>query len=433
MSATNDDRPYIQVDHSTSPADQEILISLHHLPPNRLITMEAQTSTPYYCINVPVQQSGLPWRAQAQYLSDNEGTIDMRTDPSLSGSFTGLHPMGLLYCLSPVQNAAPRTPQSPLPARGFTLHLRAMHEGAVLCDKEIRRNYLTEQSRVISVQGQDYRGVLYHPGGIKAPAIMVLSGSEGGSDKARNIAQMLCSHGFAALAIGYFHAEGLAENLDGIALEIVERALEYLSRRDDIDAGHIGLYGRSKGAEMALAAAQRIPGIAAVVANSPSAQVLEGIKGRMPSRGSSWTWRGKELAYRKFGIRDLLKRNPSSDSLHHPASTALPYAIESENIKAPLLMFASTRDEIWPAFASMRALSERRVAHDIDYPTIAVPCTSVGHMLTIPWMPNPRYPSALWHTNAQECARAWKTTLEFFGVHLGIAEGHACPDECRQA
>ncbi|MFT8330747.1 MAG: hypothetical protein ABF614_04700 [Bifidobacterium psychraerophilum] len=29
--------------------------------------------------------------------------------------------------------------------------------------------------------------------------------------------------------------------------------------------------------------------------------------------------------------------------------------------------------------------------------------------------------------------RAWKTTLEFFGAHLGIAEGHACPDECRRA
>lgn len=261
--------------------------------------------------------------------------------------------------------------------------------------------------------------MLYHPGTAKAPAVMVLSGSEGGSTKAQNIAEMLCSHGFASLAIAYFRAEGLPENLQRIPLEIVERALQYLSHREDVDAEHIGLYGRSKGAEMALAAAQRIPGIAAVVANSPSAQVLEGLNGHMPSRSSSWTWRGKELAYRKFGVQDLLNRNPSNNSCQHRVLATLPYSIESENINAPLLMFASTHDEVWPALDSMRTLSERRILNHVAHPTIVVPCTSVGHMLTIPWMPNPRYPSENQHQNTQKCARAWETTLSFFATHLG--------------
>lgn len=412
MITTTPQTPYFLIDQPTSAADNEIRITLRNLPRNKVVTVESATTGPYYCINAPLRDTGISWSCHAEYLADSSGDIDMRKAPAIGGDFTGLHPMGLLYCLIPGKQGKPAASPADIPGSGYTLHLRAQCDGVELCSVDIRREYLIKGSRSQRIEDPDYQGMLYLPSSSNPPAVIVLSGSEGGTAKAQNIAQLLCGHGFAALSVGYFGAGCPRSSLRRIPLETVERAARYLAGRGDIDAHRIGLYGRSKGAEMALAAAQRIPSIAAVVANSPSAQILEGLHGRLPARCSSWTWRGTELPYRKFGIRDVC------GSRQRRSPEAAGCAIRAEDIKAPLLMFASTHDEIWTAFSSMTELTERRLRNHVELPTVSVPCTSVGHMLTVPWLPNPRYPAADRHTNAAETARAWNTMIDFLNENL---------------
>lgn len=218
--------------------------------------------------------------------------------------------------MEPHGNGHPRNPEycENLPPEHSEFRLRAWCDGAVLCETKLRRRNLPQGASCELIDDPDYRGMLYVPNNLsvsrtaQGPAVIVLSGSDGGIAKAQNIAQLLCGHGFAAMAVEYFGLEGLPDNLNAIPLEIVEKAAWFLARRNDVDSRRIGLYGRSKGAEMALAAAQRVPLIHAVVANSPSCQIMEGLRGALPSRSSSWTWRGEELPYRRFGIRDLADR-----------------------------------------------------------------------------------------------------------------------------
>ena len=86
----------------------------------------------------------------------------------------------------------------------------------------------------------------------KKPAIIVLSGSDGGIEKAQNIAMMLSNHGFVTLAISYFGMNNQKSSLDRIPLENIEEALKYIQKLTFVDPAKIGIYGRSKGAEYSL-------------------------------------------------------------------------------------------------------------------------------------------------------------------------------------
>jgi hypothetical protein len=83
-------------------------------------------------------------------------------------------------------------------------------------------------------------------------------------------------------------------------------------------------------------------------------------------------------------------------------------------------MLASTHDEIWPALPSALALARRRENGHATFATRIMPCSSVGHMLTLPWLPNPRYPVAARHDNAIETYRMWQATVDFFSKQLSL-------------
>ena len=85
------------------------------------------------------------------------------------------------------------------------------------------------------------------------PALIIVSGSEGRIEKAQNIAQLLSSRGYICLAIAYFGLEGLPKHLKRIPLECLVEAKSYLRQYPQVDSERIGIYGRSKGAELVLA------------------------------------------------------------------------------------------------------------------------------------------------------------------------------------
>ena len=55
---------------------------------------------------------------------------------------------------------------------------------------------------------------------------MVLNGSGGGINEPR--AALYASHGFAALALGYFKAPGLSDYISNTRLELFEAALQWM-------------------------------------------------------------------------------------------------------------------------------------------------------------------------------------------------------------
>jgi len=69
-------------------------------------------------------------------------------------------------------------------------------------------------------------GLFLPPGDGPRPAVMVVSGGGGGIPELR--AAILASHGYAALALGYFAVEGLPRGLVNIPLEYFENAIRWM-------------------------------------------------------------------------------------------------------------------------------------------------------------------------------------------------------------
>ena len=84
---------------------------------------------------------------------------------------------------------------------------------------------------------------------------------------------------------------------------------DYLRQHPQVDSEKIGLYGRSKGAELVLAEESIFNDVQCLVLNSPSDVVYEGIKGKWNSHTSSWTYLQKELPYQSFDLEIICSAN----------------------------------------------------------------------------------------------------------------------------
>ncbi len=110
-------------------------------------------------------------------------------------------------------------------------------------------------------------GELHLPAGAgRAPALLILGGSEGGHGPAFHFAAAFAKRGFASLGLAYFGDPGLPATLENVPLEYFAKAIDWLSAQPGVDPARIGVFGGSKGAEAALLIAARDRRITAVVA-----------------------------------------------------------------------------------------------------------------------------------------------------------------------
>ena len=226
--------------------------------------------------------------------------------------------------------------------------------------------------------------------------MIIVSGSEGRIEKAQNIAQLLSSRGYICLAVAYFGLEGLPKHLERIPLECLVEAKDYLRQHPQVDSERIGIYGRSKGAELVLAEESIFNDVQCLVLNSPSDVVYEGIEGKWNSHSSSWTYLQRELPYQKFRLRDYLFSKLFRKTFPKDCSAR----IDVGQIHSPILLLGSTVDEIWDASS---AIDEKY--HE------------TGHMLTVAYQPNHRYRKD-WRLLMKESKDSWLATIHFFDRHL---------------
>lgn len=104
------------------------------------------------------------------------------------------------------------------------------------------------------------------------PVMLILGGSEGGVEGARQGGIAFSKVGYATLSVAYFGANNLPANLQNVPLEYFASALEWLKREPSVDARRIGIYGVSKGGEAALLVASRHPEIREVKPNRFTSQ-----------------------------------------------------------------------------------------------------------------------------------------------------------------
>lgn len=234
---------------------------------------------------------------------------------------------------------------------GAVLILAAMLTGA--CSKAPQASPASAARAAIDVRTASVVGALYLPDTPGPhPGILVIGGSEGGTESSGRLASALADAGFVALAVGYFGMDGLPEQLVSIPLERFEGAIAWLRQRPEVRGEAIALLGASKGAEAALLVASAQTGLAAVVAATPTHVAWQGLDTAAWSDVPSWTHHGAPVPYVRYDnqgpfwpLVEMYTR-----SLRNLAAVAVA-RIPVAGIDAPLLLISGQKDQMWPAYA----------------------------------------------------------------------------------
>ena len=193
----------------------------------------------------------------------------------------------------------------------------------------------------------------------KHVGVLVLGGAEGGLPE--KLAQTIVDAGFPTLALAYFNAEGLPQELEKIPLEYFDKAKLWLQKQANVKSNELIVVGWSKGAELALLLASRDQNIKRVVAIAPSSVVWAGILRdwkKVPA--SSWTEQGQELTHVEFkptapvnGLLDLYTQSLDNRSDKGKAN------IQIENIRGNVVLMTGENDEIWPSPRMAKLICEK--------------------------------------------------------------------------
>jgi dienelactone hydrolase len=244
----------------------------------------------------------------------------------------------------------------------------------------------------VDYRGENSRGIYRAPDREwTGPPILALGGSDGGTP--RYFADLLVPEGFACLALAYWGTRETQAWFTEIPLERIEHGLRWLIDRSETKphGGRVALVGASRGAELALLVAAAFPELVGpVVAYTPSSVAWQGIDLTLPpgATRSSWSFRGKPLAYVAFppsvppaqssaGFSWL----PVMEAGLNDAEAVGAATIAVEQCTGPVLLVSGGDDHVWPTGRMCEMLTERmaargradRIRH-LHYP-------KAGHML----------------------------------------------------
>jgi dienelactone hydrolase len=294
--------------------------------------------------------------------------------------------------------------------------------------------------RVSSVTEAEVIGTYALPDGDgRFPGVVVLGGSTGGIPT--NLAVMVAEHGYACLGLGYFGVAPLKPELREIPVEIVECGVRLLSKRSEVTEHPVGLFGVSKGAELALLSAVLLgEAIGAVVAVVPSSLVFFGTAftgSEFTHSMSSWTWRGEPLPFVPYdpsaaveftdqGIRTtpIFVAALANQAALDAATIAV------EHIRGPILLLSGGDDQQWPSSqmaerVAARAASAGRAAmvRHVNYPDAGH--TLLGYTPTPTARPGLDAPPSFDfggtpEANAAAAADAWLRIASFLSDSLNV-------------
>ncbi len=238
---------------------------------------------------------------------------------------------------------------------------------------------------------------VYTPDGaaVRHPAILVLGGSEGGLEGSGSEARLLAKQGYVTMALAYFRAPGLPEQLTNLPLEYFKTALDTLRARSDVDPARIGLIGTSKGGEAALLIASKYPEVKVVIAGVPSSVVWQGINSKNYADPSgSWTEVGKPVPFLPYDTSGGFNPSNFMKSIHDMYALSLtridnhPDAvIQVERIDGPVMLACGESDALWPSCPMSRTMIARLKAKGFRHDAKLLAYPNAGHAAFGPPVP----------------------------------------------
>jgi dienelactone hydrolase len=342
----------LQITPNRTLLDKVVIIRATGLKPGERVTIEASL----------IDGADHPWASRAQFLVDVQGTVDTSKQAPEKGSYKEISAMGLIWSMMPAAPhiAAYRSPRD-LSPQIIDFHL--MRDGKQIATAQLEQLRVADGVRSINVDGQIH-GILFVPVGAgRHPGVLVVGGSEGGLPAEK--AAWLASHGYAALALAYFHYDGLPAELEAIPLEYFGNALSWMMMRPEISAESIAVVGTSRGGELALQLGSMFSDIKAVVAYVPANVRYPSCCGDAPVR-YAWTWRGEPLPYVLPRFTRFVGGAPSAE-------------ISVEKTNGPILVISGQDDGVWPSPLMTEAIVDRLKHAHFTFQVVRLNYPHAGH------------------------------------------------------
>jgi len=347
---------------------------------------------------------GAPWRSAATFRADAQGVVDLTRDAPVSGSYDGCSSMGLLWSQAPAASSlswADRDVFAAVPAEALVTDVELRRGDTVLATQSLTQRLAADGVTRQEVRDDGLVGTLFTPPGAGPhPVVMVLNGSGGGINEPR--AALYASHGYAALALGYFKAPGLSDYISNTRLEYFEGALAWIHRTLAPRHGFVAASGQSRGGELALLLATLFPeSLSAVIGYVPGAVVhcaQNACDPKLGREGPAWLFRGQP-------IPDVWQDNRSAtwapwddgpEPRRHANAilTALDDAdavarsrIPVEKIRGPVLLLSGSDDGSWPSSLYGRMVADKLAAVGHPYPVEHLDFAGAGHSIVFPYVP----------------------------------------------
>ena len=372
--------------------------------------------------------------AYAHYFSDDNGEIDVDTMTSLSGTYTGIEPMGLMWSLtvekedqkidifSPRYNDRIFLKKNVLSPLELTIavcngHKKFEYQSDInvtnfLKQQTVKRHYMSPQCKRVPVREGRLRGSLFIPSG-QGPfhAILDICGIGGGLQETR--ASLLASHHYVSFALAYYLFEDLPSILE-IEIEYFLEAIDFVMSLPMVKTTGIGILSSSFGASLAMHIATICPKVRALVSINGASYMPGGkITFKNKTLFSAANWEEAKFTDRGISIGNIY---PLIDERCIPIERA---------INCKFLIINGVDDRVIP-YAHGEVLNSRT----INSSQLQL-YQEAGHIIEPPFNPPQRdawlkvfqtvliYGGSIrGHAHAQEAA--WKEVLSFFLKHLYI-------------
>jgi dienelactone hydrolase len=387
----------INVEPSRSLLGEPVHVRVRGAAPGARVRLRAETADVH----------GRRWVAQASFVADRGGGVDLDASAPVVGDYQGVAGMGLLWSLRPPAGAPAGTYFEVAP-NGQAVGLRAVSGAETATATFLRLARATGvTSRTLTLARDGLVGAYHAPaGGPPGPGVLLFGGSSGGMADAALLAMVLASHGYRALALAYFRAPGLPDTLSAIPLEYFQTALRWLAGRPGVRAHRLVVAGWSRGSEAALLLGVHDPAtIRGVVALAPNDTALCSYPG---CAGPAWTLGGRPV--------------PFTRQFNTPAPTDVPGAvIPVERVNGPLFLACGGHDQVWASCEFMRAIVARRASVRGQGRDVALRYPQAGHGIAfpIPYLPTADAAAVQGATpEANEHAReaAWPRLLRYLAM-----------------
>ncbi len=349
-------------------------------------------------------EDGRAWSSRAEYYADSTGRVDVSSSASINGTYTGIHPDGLIWSMLPF--AADELDDVQLSDRDATWPyspttselspITVTYEASAFTTTGARSPEVVSAQHTIllkknsvtrsEVEDGDLRGIyMAPPQSEMRGAVLLVTGSGGGASADR--AAWYASRGFATFAVAHFNYPGRPDQLSLQPLEYFDEAANWLKKKTGVK--RLGLIGASRGGEGALIIAATFPQqFAAVVPIVPSNVVMGGCCSPEASMSSAWTLDGKPLAVPPMRIQASPEDFADSSFVRRVMLDAMlaegAHEIPVEKIQAPLLLVSGGSDALWAGEAAADRVVARLQAHDYSHPFEHLSYTGAGHSVGQP-------------------------------------------------